>query len=105
MFTSMGSPKGATFRTVTRVPGVSPMSTSRRFTGPLSLPTFRMTPLWPGSRSIRVPPVFTVSAAISRSPPLSLNGSSFGLELAASNFFRPLYYYTPQGMASPNIAP
>ena len=51
----MGSPKGAIFRTVTRVPGVSPISTSRRFTGPLSFPTARMTARSPGATSTRVP--------------------------------------------------
>ena len=45
----MGSPKGATFRTVTVVPGVRPMSTSRRFTGPRALPTRRITALSPGA--------------------------------------------------------
>ena len=34
---STGSPKGATLRTVTSVPGVSPISTSRRFTGPFRI--------------------------------------------------------------------
>ena len=47
----MGSPRGAIFVTRTSVPGVSPMSTRRRFTLPDLLAMDRMVPLWPGARS------------------------------------------------------
>ena len=50
----MGSPKGAIFFTVICVPGVRPMSTSRRFTAPRWLPTDWMTPDWPGAKSCKV---------------------------------------------------
>ena len=43
----MGSPKGAIFTSFTVVPGVSPMSISRRFTAPRWLPTLSMTQLPP----------------------------------------------------------
>ena len=52
--TSRGSPRGAILVTFTTVPGVSPMSTRRRFTAPDWLPTDRIIPLSPGVRSYRV---------------------------------------------------
>ena len=45
---SIGSPKGATFRTNTRVPGVSPMSKSRLLKAPLPV-TESMMPDSPGT--------------------------------------------------------